>query len=118
MRQTVNLGADYKVNNMLAFDAGYTWQGVDRTDEQGNTTSNSPQVGIRLFPTDWLNLIANYAYSARLGNDFLDCVIEATGKVPLTYKFYAGNHNRNNANFIAEVFPLNNVTFSVNFSFY
>ena len=38
--------------------------------------------------------------------------------VPMTYKFYAGSLIRNNANFIAEVYPVNNVTFSFNFSIY
>ena len=38
--------------------------------------------------------------------------------VPLTYKFYAGSLLRNNANFIAEVYPRDNLTFSFNFSIY
>ena len=38
--------------------------------------------------------------------------------VPLTYKFYAGSLIRNNFNFIAEVYPRNNFTFSFNFSIY
>ena len=38
--------------------------------------------------------------------------------MPLTYKFYSGNLNRNNFNFIAEVLPANNVTTSFNFSIY
>jgi hypothetical protein len=114
LKQTMNLGADYKVNSMLAFDLAYAYSTVDRTENQGNTSSNSPQFGIRLFPTSWLNLIANYAYSERLGNDFLSL---SPGNL-LTYKFYAGDDRRNKANFVAEAFPLNNVTFSANFSFY
>ncbi len=69
-RQAVNLGADYRVNNKLAFTAGYTWRGVSRTDGQGRTSSNSPQVGVRLVPTDWLSLIANYSYTGRTGSNF------------------------------------------------
>jgi len=114
LRQTVTAGADYKVNSMLALDAGYAFSSVDRTENQGNTSSNSPQFGIRLFPTSWLNLIANYAYSQRLGSDFLSL---SPGNL-LTYKFYSGDDRRNTANFIAEAFPVNNVTFSANFSFY
>ena len=38
--------------------------------------------------------------------------------VPLTYKSYAGSLIRNNVNFIAEVYPVNNVTCSLNFSIY
>ncbi|MGA7563981.1 MAG: MtrB/PioB family outer membrane beta-barrel protein [Desulfobaccales bacterium] len=114
LRQTVNMGAGYKVNDLVALDAAYTFSAVDRTENQGNTSSNSPQFGIRLFPTSWLNLIANYAYSERLGNDFLSLT---PGNL-LTYKFYAGDDRRNVANFVAEAFPLNNVTFSANFSFY
>ena len=38
--------------------------------------------------------------------------------MPLTYKSYSGNLNRNNFNFIAEVLPANNVTTSFNFSIY
>ena len=103
---------------MLAFTVGYTWQGVDRTNGQGNTSSNSPQVGLRLSPTDWLSLNANYAYTARIGSNFLTRRTKADAGVPLTYKFYSGNLNRNNFNFIAEVFPVNNVTCSFNFSIY
>ena len=108
------------MNNKLAFNVGYTWQGVDRTDGQGNTSSHSPQVGVRLAPTDWLSLMANYAFTARTGSNFLS-VCESGGRrraVPLTYKFYAGSLNRNNFNFIAEVDPANNVTSSFNFSIY
>ena len=71
MQQTIKGGADYKVNDMVALDAAYAYSTDDRTENQGNTSSNSPQFGIRLFPTSWLNLIANYTYSQRLGNDFL-----------------------------------------------
>ena len=103
---------------MLAFTVGYNWQGVDRTNEQGNTSSHSPQVGIRLTPTDWLSLNANYAYVARIGSNFLTAENEAEPGLPLTYKFYSGNLNRNTCNFIAEVYPVNNVTCSFNFSIY
>jgi hypothetical protein len=37
---------------------------------------------------------------------------------PLIYKFYAGSLIRNQANFIAEVYPANNVTFSFNISMF
>ena len=84
---------------MLAFTAGYSWQGVDRTNGQGSTSSNSPQVGLRLVPTDWLSLIANYAYTSRIGSNFLTAENEGNGGVPLTYKFYSGNLNRNNLQF-------------------
>ncbi len=116
LRQTVKSGVDYKVNDLVALDAAYTFSATDRTENQGNTTSNSPQFGIRLFPTSWLNLIANYTYSQRLGSDFLSLYSGNTSL--LTYKFYAGDDRRNTANFIAEAFPLNNVTFSANFSYY
>jgi hypothetical protein len=122
LRQGVNLGADYRVNNMLAFTTGFTWQGVARTNAQGTTQSSSPQVGLRLSPTDWLSLNANYAYTSRIGSNFLTLVTEAgeptTTLVPLTYKFYSGNLNRNNFNFIAELLPVNNITTSFNFSIY
>ena len=117
LRQGVNLGADYRVNNMLAFTTGFTWQGVDRTNAQGSTSSTSPQVGLRLTPTDWLSLNTNYAYTSRLGSNFLVTESEAAG-VPLTYKSYSGNLNRNNLNFIAEVLPADSVTTSFNFSIY
>ena len=117
LRQGVNLGADYRVNNMLAFTTGFVWQGVDRTNGQGTTSSTSPQMGLRLTPTDWLSLNTNYAYTSRLGSDFLVTQAQAAG-APLTYKSYSGNLNRNNFNFIAEVLPVNSVTTSFNFSIY
>jgi hypothetical protein len=117
-RQAVNLGADYRVNSMLAVTAGYTWRGVSRTDGQGRTSSNSPQVGVRLAPTDWLSLLANYAYTARVGSNFLWFVSAAAPTAILTYKTYAGSVNRNNFNIIAEVYPVNTVTCSFNFSIY
>ncbi|MGP8049649.1 MAG: MtrB/PioB family outer membrane beta-barrel protein, partial [Desulfobaccales bacterium] len=117
LRQTMNLGADYKVNSLVAFDLAYAYSTVDRTENQGNTSSNSPQFGIRLFPTSWLNLIANYTYSQRLGNDFLSLTPSTPANL-LTYKFYSGDDKRNAAHFVAEAFPVNNVTFSANFSFY
>jgi len=63
-----------------------------------------------------MTLIADYAYVSRSGDDFLT---SATSGAPLTYKFYAGNDQRNLVNFIAEfVPPVNNVTCSVNFNLY
>jgi Putative outer membrane beta-barrel porin, MtrB/PioB len=118
LRQTVTAGADYRVNSKLAFNLGYAWQGVDRTNGQGRTSSNSPQVGIRLLPTDWLSLMANYAFTSRTGSNFLWAESAAAPTAILTYKYYAGNLLRNNANFIAEVYPVNTVTCSVNFSIY
>ena len=38
--------------------------------------------------------------------------------IPLTYKSYSGSLIRNNFNFIAEMYPVNNVTSSFNFSIY
>jgi len=107
---------------MVAFTAGYNWKGVDRTNGQGNTSSHSPQVGVRLAPANWLSLIANYAFTVRTGSNNLAFVTQ-TGDptavlVPLTYKFYAGSLTRNNVNFIAEVYPVNTVTTSFNFSIY
>lgn len=114
LRQTITVGADYKVNSTVAFDIANAVQLVDRSHGEGHTSNESPQVGIRFFPTDWLNLTANYAYSDRKGSNFLEL---APGNV-LTYKFFAGDDKRNNVNFIAEAFPVNNVTFSFNFSLY
>ncbi len=118
LRQGVNLGADYRVNSMLAFTTGFAWQGVDRTNGQGTTSSSSPQVGLRLAPTNWLSLNANYAYLARVGSNVLTAENEGAGGVPLTYKSYSGNLNRNTCNFIAEVVPADSITCSVNFSIY
>ncbi|MFZ5447578.1 MAG: MtrB/PioB family outer membrane beta-barrel protein [Thermodesulfobacteriota bacterium] len=120
-RQGVNLGADYRVNNMLAFNLGYAWKGVSRTDAQGRTSENSPQVGIKLVPTNWLSLMANYTYTTRIGTNSLAFVRqpeEGEILIPLTYKFYTASLIRNNANFIAEVYPVNNVNCSFNFSIY
>jgi hypothetical protein len=118
LRQSVNFGADYRVNNKLAFTAGYTWQGTDRSQNQGNTSSHSPQVGVRVAPTNWLSLMANYSYTARNASNFLTAEQEGEAGVPLTYKFYSGSLNRNTFNLIAEVEPVNNVTVSGNFSIY
>lgn len=115
LRQTVTGGAQYKLNDLAALDFTYAYQEVNRTLDQGDTSTNSPQVGVRLFPCAWLNLIANYAYSDRQGSDFLTPL---TSGLPLTYKFYAGDDKQNKVNFISEFFPTNNVTFSFNFSFY
>ena len=118
-RQAVNLGADYSVNQMLAFNLGYTWRGDSRTEGMGNTSSHSPQAGVRLLPTDWLSLMANYSFTTRTGSNFLWAENEATDPTAiLTYKSYAGSLNRNNANFIAEVYPVDTVTCSLNFSIY
>jgi hypothetical protein len=111
LRQSATIAGDYRVNNMLAFSLGYTWQGVDRTNAQGRTSTNTPQVAVRLLPTDWLTLIANYSFTSRAGDNFIV-------QDPLIYKFYAGSLTRNQANFIAEVYPANNVTFSFNISMY
>ena len=118
-RQGVNLGADYRVNSMLAFNVGYSWKGVSRTEGQGTTSSHSPQVGVRLAPTDWLSLLTNYTFTTRSGYNNIAFLTETgEGAVPLTYKSYSGSLIRNNFNFIAEVYPVNNVTCSFNFSIY
>ena len=104
---------------MLAFNVGYSWKGVSRTEGQGNTSSHSPQVGIKLAPTDWLSLLTNYTLTTRSGYNNLAFLREAgEGAVPLTYKSYSGSLIRNNFNFIAELYPVNNVTTSFNFSIY
>lgn len=117
-RQAVNLGADYRVNSKVAFTAGYTWRGVSRSEGQGRTSSNSPQVGVRVSPTDWLSLLANYAYTARVGSNFIWYEAPDAPTALLTYKTYAGSVNRNNFNIIAEVEPADTVTCSFNFSIY
>jgi hypothetical protein len=117
-RQGVNLGADYRVNQMVAFTVGYTWRGDTRNNGQGSTSSHSPQVGLRLAPTNWLSLMANYAFTSRAGSNFLWAESPANPTAILTYKSYAGSLNRNNFNFIAEVYPANTVTCSFNFSIY
>jgi hypothetical protein len=120
-RQAVNLGADYRVNNMLALNLGYTWKGISRTESQGRTSSHSPQVGIKLVPTNWMTLMSNYTFTTRTGTNSLAAVFqqeEGEVLIPLTYKFYAGSLVRNNFNFIAEVYPVDTVTASFNFSIY
>jgi opacity protein-like surface antigen len=118
-RQGVNLGADYRVNSKVAFNVGYSWKGFTRTEGQGNTSTHSPQVGVKLSPTNWLSLLANYTLTTRSGYNNLAFLREAGEvAVPLTYKSYAGSLIRNNFNFIAEVYPVNNVTCSVNFSIF
>ncbi len=118
-RQSVKLGADYRVNQMLGLSLGYSWQGVDRTEGQGNTSSHTPNVGARFTPADWVSLMANYSITSRTGSKFL--WTDSPGTDPtdvLTYKFYSGSLLRNNANFIAEFYPVNTVTCSANFSIY
>ena len=117
-RQSVNLGADYRVNEMLACTVGYAWQGTDRTNGQGNTSSSTPQVGVRLTPASWVSLNANYAFVTRTGSNYLTTEQEGEAGVPLTYKFYSGSLNGNKFNFIAEVYPVDTVTCSLNFSTY
>ena len=118
-RQGVNLGADYRVNNMLGLNVGYSWKGFNRTDGQGNSSSHSPQVGLKLNATDWLSLLTNYTLTIRNGYNNVALLTEAAeGAIPLTYKSYAGDLIRNNFNFIAEVYPVDNVTTSLNFSIY
>jgi hypothetical protein len=117
-KQGFNLSADYRVNQMLAFNLGYAWQGTNRTNGQGDTSSHTPQVGVRLLPTDWLSLIANYAYVTRIGSKWLTTEQEEEAGVPMTYKFYSGNLNGNKFNVIAEVTPADTVSCSLNFSIY
>jgi hypothetical protein len=118
LQQTVSLGADYKVNKNLAVTAGYAWKGFNRTDAQGTTSTNTPSVGVRWLVNDWLNLMANYSYSDRRGTNYLDLRQQLEQGLALAYKFYAGTMSRNTFNFIAEASPVNNVTCSVNCSFY
>ena len=76
-------------------------------------------MGLKLTPTDWLSLLTNYTLTTRSGYNNVAFLTETgEGAVPLTYKSYSGSLIRNNFNFIAEVYPVNNVTTSVNFSIY
>jgi len=116
LRQAFTIGADYKINSKVTADVEYTYDTTDRSEDLGTTATNTPKVGVRLYPCDWMTLIADYAYVSRSGDDFLT---SATSGAPLTYKFYAGNDERNLVNFIAEFIPpVNNVTCSVNFNLY
>jgi len=94
-------------------DLEYTYDQTNRTEGLGLTQTNTPKVGVRFYPCDWLSLIADYAYVNREGADFL------TVTNPIIYKFFQADDQRNIVNFIAEVVPpVNNVTFSVNFNLY
>ena len=115
LSQTVTGGAQYKICDLAALDVSYAYQNVDRTEGMGTTSTNIPGVGIRLFPCDWLNLIVNYTFLDREGNDYLTPL---TSPLPQTYMFYSGDDRQNKVNLIAEVFPINNVNVSFNFSFY
>jgi hypothetical protein len=118
LRQAVNFGADYKINHYAAVDLGYTYDSVDRDFNEGSTSTNTPKVQFRVYPCDWLNLIASYAYSNRSGSNFLEMPSPISSSSVLTYKAYSGNDVQNLVNFVAELFPLNNVTFSTNFTLY
>lgn len=116
LRQSVTVGGDYKINSKVAFGVEYTYDETSRSEGLGTTTSNTPKAAVRFYPCDWLNLIADYAHVSRSGDDFLTV---ASSGAPLTYKFYAGDDERNMVNFIAEIIPpVNNVTCSVNFNLY
>jgi len=118
LRQAVNFGADYKFNSKVAVDLGYTYDSVDRDFNEGSTSTNTPKVQFRVYPCDWLNLIASYAYSNRNGSNFLEMPSPISSSSVLTYKSYSGGDVRNLVNFVAELLPLNNVTFSTNFTLY
>ena len=118
LRQAVSLGADYRINPYAAVDLGYTYDAVDRDFNEGSTSTNTPKVQFRVYPCDWLNLIAGYAYSNRNGSNFLELPSPISASSVLTYKSYSGDDVRNLVNFVAEVLPLNNVTFSTNFTLY
>lgn len=118
LRQAVNFGADYRITSYAAVDLGYAYDSVDRDFNEGNSDTNTGKVGLRLYPCDWLNVIANYAHSERSGSDFLEMPSPISNTSVLTYKFYSGDDRRDIVNFIAEFFPLNNLTFSVNFNLY
>jgi len=116
-RQTITAAGDFKLHKKIAFDFGYTYQQVDRTFNQGDTSTYTPKVGVRLFPTSWLNLIANYSYSMRKGSNFQVLEQGEQGTLDLhTFKTYTGDLNRGAFNLIAEVFPRDNISFSFNFS--
>ncbi|MGO9018550.1 MAG: MtrB/PioB family outer membrane beta-barrel protein [Syntrophobacteraceae bacterium] len=116
LRQTVNLGADYKITPYAAVDLGYTYGSVDRDFNEGSTSTNTPKVQFKFYPCDWVNLIAGYAYSNRSGSDFLEMPSPISNISALTYKAYSGSDEQNTVNFVAEFFPLNNITFSTNFT--
>ncbi len=118
LRQAVNFGVDYRINPYAAVDLGYTYDTVDRDFNEGSTSTNTPKVQFRVYPCDWLNLIASYAYSNRNGSNFLEMPSPISASSALTYKAYSGDDVRNLVNFVAELLPLNNVTFSTNFTLY
>jgi hypothetical protein len=118
LRQAVNFGADYRINPYAAVDLGYTYDSVDRDFNEGATSTNTPKVQFRVYPCDWLNLIASYEYSNRNGSNFLEMPSPISATSVLTYKSYSGDDVRNLVNFVAELLPLNNVTFSTNFTLY
>ncbi|MGO9553944.1 MAG: MtrB/PioB family outer membrane beta-barrel protein [Syntrophobacteraceae bacterium] len=120
VRQSITVGADYKINSKVTADVEYTYDETDRNEGLGTTSNNIPKVGVRLYPCDWMTLMADYAHVSRTGDDPLSLVMSgASVVVPLTYRYYAGSDERNMVNFIAELIPpVNNVTCSVNFNLY
>ncbi len=118
LKQAVNLGADYRISPLVAVDLGYVFDSVNRDFNVGNSTNNTPKLGLRLYPCDWMNVIASYAHSERSGSNFLEMPSPISNTSVLTYKVYSGDDRRDIVNFIAEFFPLNNVTTSINFNLY
>ncbi len=80
--------------------------------EVAKTNEYTPKVMVDYTPLDWLQVRASYAYSWRSGTDYLQASEE---QLALLRKYTMSDRNRNRVDLLADVWAMDNLTFTANF---
>lgn len=132
-----NAGADvrYQLFDPLAVKVGFYWERWDRKAdllavdptlvepggdsvlnvprEVGTTDEYTPKLMLDYTPLDWLLFRLSYAYSIRNASTYLQASEEQFG---LLRKYDMADRNRNRVDFLADVFAMDNLTFTATFN--
>jgi len=113
MRQTASADAKWTFPIPVSIDVEYKYDQMNRDYNNGDTTEHTPKVALKATPFNWLNLIGTYSHSIRDGSGYISPSFTAE-EIALS-KFYAADREQDRVDFVAEIMPLNNLTFSVNY---
>lgn len=126
-RHNAGLDLGWRPLRMLSLKAGYGWERYDRERRDANVTNeHSGKFSADLTPIDWLLLRASYLFAARrydkydhehfVGDPtFADNPPSGLHMHENLRKFDMANRDRNKVDLLAQLMPLDSLTFTTSF---
>jgi MtrB/PioB family decaheme-associated outer membrane protein len=128
-RHNAGLDLGWRPLRMLSLKAGYGWERYDRDRRDADVTNeHSGKFSADLTPIDWLLLRASYLFAARrydkydhehfVGDPtFADNPPSGLHMHENLRKFDMANRDRNKVDLLAQLMPLDSLTFTTSFGF-